>query len=159
SRSAWLLGGFGAAVLALGVAVFAGTQPAYSTWQPQRLNVVFIDDHVANKGRWAIDTGAPVPAPLRAVMPFSERPQTVASLVFQKMYVAPAAATRFDAPSADAVIVPQGAGRVVTLRVHASDRANRVVVIVPKTSGLTRIDFRGKTFLPRADALFQAGTA
>jgi hypothetical protein len=158
SRRAWLICGAGAAGLALAVAVFAGLQPAYSAWQPQRLNVVFVDDHIANKSQWAIDIGAPVPAPIRAVMPFSDRPVQVTSLVFQKMYVAPAGATRFDMPSADAVIVPRGAGREVTLRIHASDRADRVVIIVPKAAGLTRIAFRGRTFTPRADALFPAGT-
>jgi hypothetical protein len=157
-RRAWLGVGVGAAVLALAVAVFAGLQPAYSASQPQRLNVVFVDDHIANKGQWAIDSGAPVPAPIRAVMPFSDSPVQVTSLVFQKMYVAAAGATRFDAPSADAVIVPQGAGRVVTLRVHASGRADRVVVIVPKSAQLTRVELRGKTFVPSPDALFPAGT-
>jgi hypothetical protein len=158
SRSAWLVGGVGAAALALVVSIFAGLQPTYSAWQPQRLNVVFVDDHIANKAQWAIDTGARVPAPMRAIMLFSDQPVQVTSLVFQKMYIAPAGATRFDMLSADAVIVPQGTGRVVTLRVHASDRADRVVVIVPRAAGLTRVEFRGKTFTPSPDALSPVGT-
>ncbi|HUO90156.1 MAG TPA: M20/M25/M40 family metallo-hydrolase [Rhizomicrobium sp.] len=157
-RSAWLLGSVGAVALALGFAVTAGLQPPFSSWQPQRLNIVFVDDHVANKGQWAVQTVAPVPAPLRAIMPFSAQPADVTPLVFQKMYVAPAAATRFNPPSADAVIVPNGAGRIVTLRLHASAHADRVVIVVPKDAGLARVELRGKTFLPAADSLNPAGT-
>jgi len=153
SRGAWRWAIIGVSAAAVIAAVAAGLQPAYSAMAPQRLNIVFVDDHVANKGEWAMDTGAPVPAEFRAVQPFSDQAAQVSPLAFQKMYVAPAGATRFDPPSADAVIGPQGKGRVIVLTVHASDRANRVVVVVPKSAGLTKIDFRGKTFTPRPDSL------
>jgi hypothetical protein len=146
------------AVAAVIVAVVAGFHPAYSTIAPQRLNINFVDDHTTNKAQWGLETGAPIPASFRAVQPFSEKPVAVTPLARQGMYVAPAGATRFDPPSADAFIGPQGKGRVMTLTVHASDRANRVVVVVPKEAGLIKVDFQGQTFTPSANSLNPAGT-
>ncbi len=152
----WTIAAVSAAALI--AAVVAGLQPAYSTIAPQRLNINFVDDHVTNKAAWGLETGAPIPASFRAARPFSEKPEQVTPLARQGMYLAPAGDTRFDAPSADAVIAPQGKGRTITLTVHASDRANRVVVVVPKSASLTRIDFRGQTFTPSASSLNPAGT-
>jgi len=158
SRRTWQRTTVTLAVAALVAAVVAGLQPAYTTFAPQRLNIVFVDDHVAKKALWALDTAAPVPKPFRQVVSFSDEQEPVTPLVFQKMYVAPAGLTRFEPPSADAVVVPHGKGRVVSLTLHASDRANRVVVVVPKGAGLTRVELRGQSFTARADALLPAGT-
>src|SRR3569832_178895 len=158
SRGAWQWTIIGVSAAALIAAVVAGLQPAYSTIAPQRLNINLVDDHVTGKASWGLETGAPIPASFRAVLPFSDKPEQVTPLARQGMYVAPAGATRFDAPSADAVVVPQGQCRIVSLAIHASDRANRVVVVVPKSASLAKIEFRGQIFTPSATSLNPAGT-
>ncbi len=98
-RALWLRVTSAIALAAVAVAVIAGLQPAYSTFQPQRLNITYVDDHVANKGLWAIETGAPLPEPFRNVAAFSDQPQSPTPLSFEKSYVASAGATRFALPT------------------------------------------------------------
>lgn len=158
SRRAWQWATIAVSAAAIVAAVVAGLQPAYSTVAPQRLNINFVDDHVTNKASWGLETGAPIPAAFRMVMPFGDKPEQVTPLARQGMYLAPAGDVRFNAPSADAVIGPQGNGRTIILTVHASDTANRVVVVIPKSASLTKVEFRGQTFTPSASNLNPAGT-
>lgn len=158
SRPAWLWCGMGAAMLALVVAIVAGLQPAYSTWQPQRLDINFVDDHIGKRGLWTIDTAGPLPQSLRAAASFSAKPDLSVPVSLQPSYSVAAGAMRFDLPTADVVSVPQGAGRTLTLAVRGSEGSNRIVVLVPKEAGLVRAAIDGRVFEPSADSLNPRGT-
>ncbi len=158
SRATWLRLGGGVAVAALLLAVFAGTQPAYSTAQPQRLNLTFIDDHAANRAIWAADTLGSLPEPLRDAAPFAAKPEMVLPIGQSPSYVAPAGAPRFAMPSAGVTATPSGAGRTVTLVLHGPPQASRLFLLVPKDSGLTRAELDGHAFTPSAASLNPRGT-
>jgi hypothetical protein len=158
SRRAWIMTSSVLGAAALVFAFIAGLQPAFSTTAPQRLNVDFIDDHVSGKSLWAIDTGAPLPAPFRAVMPLSAKPEKASPIMFQPAYVADAGASRFAAPNAGIVAVPEGHGRKVTLTLDGSERTNEMLLVVPTGAGLSRVEIEGKSFVPSPDASNPAGT-
>ncbi|HEY4939873.1 MAG TPA: M20/M25/M40 family metallo-hydrolase [Rhizomicrobium sp.] len=158
SRQTWLITSSLGASAAVIVAVIAGLQPAYSSISPQRLNIDFVDDHISGKALWAIDTQAPLPKPFRAAMPFSDKREQASPILFQPSYVAPAGATRFAAPAAAIASAPDGAGRRVTLTLRGSNSANRMFVVVPNGSGLSRIEIAGKAFVPAKDSLNPVGT-
>ena len=143
---------------ALVVAIAAGLQPAYSAIAPQRLNISFIDDHVTDKALWAVDTSAPLPATLRAAMPFSATRVKASPVAFQSSFVATAGALRFIAPTASSASASFGSGRRVVLGLNGSTLANRMFVVVPKSAGLVRIEIEGKSFVPAKDSLNDAGT-
>lgn len=146
------------AVVALGLAVTAGLQPAFSAASPQRLNVDFVDDHVAHKAVWAVETGAKLPQAFRAAAPFSAKPVPVVPLLRQSAYVTPAGATRFAMPAVTVSSKAEGAGRVVTLAIAASQNANRVVAVIPKDAALVRATLDGKSFVPDPKSLNPVGT-
>jgi hypothetical protein len=159
SRERWLraLGAIGA--LAILAAAAAGLQPAFSARAPQRLSIDFVDDHDAKQAKWVAETIAPLPASLRAAMPsFAHKPEPISPLLRGAAFSAPAGALRFALPAATIASKPQGAGRVVTLTLHASSNANRVVVVVPKDAALTHAEIYGKGFDPSKDTLNPAGT-
>ena len=80
-------------LLALGLAVTAGLQPAFSTASPQRLNIVYVEQ--AGKASWIVPTGHLSEA-MRRLADFSSQPQpgTV------RGYAAPAGNARSAPPSA-----------------------------------------------------------
>jgi hypothetical protein len=143
---------------ALAAAIVAGLQPAYSVIAPQRLAINFVDDHVAGKALWAIDTQGLLPKPVRDAVPFSDKPERASPLSFRPSYVAPAGATRFVAPTAAVSNASQGAGRRVTLALRGSEQANQMLVVVPKAAGLTKAMIDGKTFVPAKETLNPWGT-
>ena len=143
---------------AIVLAVVAGLMPAYSATAPQRLNIDFVDDHDAKQAKWVAETGAPLPASLRATMPFSSDAAAISPLLRQPGYSAPAGDLRFALPAATVVSRPTGQGRIVTLTLHSSTNANRVVVVVPKDAGLVRVTLDGKVFVPSLGNLNPAGT-
>jgi Peptidase family M28 len=153
TMTASILGG-----VAMLFAILAGLQPAYSSFAPQHLNINLIDDHVAGKSSWAVDTGAPLPAPFRAAAHFSDTPEHVSPVSFQASYVAPAGGTRFSAPTVVTRSLPDGGGRRVMLTLQGSLRANRMFVVVPNGAGLTRIAVDGKSFVPLSKAANNFGT-
>lgn len=145
----------GAAVVA---AFVAGMQPAHSEIAPQRLNIDFVDDHVAGRTVWAIDTRGSLPKAFRDAAPFSRKPERIAPTRFQPSYVAPAGASRFAAPAAVVTSTPQGSGRRVTITLQGSVDANEMFVAVPGEAGLVKIEFEGKTFVPAKQSLNPWGT-
>lgn len=157
-RRAWtvLLGG--TAATAMAVALLAGFQPAYSAIAPQRLDIDFVDDHVAGKSLWAAETTGPLPKSLRDALPFSTQRHPVTPLTFTNAYAAPAGAVRYAAPTASISSVPSGTGRAVTLALHGSPQANRMVLVVPKDAGLVRAEIDGQSFAPAAGVSTTYGT-
>jgi hypothetical protein len=157
-RPIWLWSGASTAMLALVAAVVDGLQPTYSTWQPQRLDINFVDDHISRKAFWTIDTPAPLPGSLRAIANFSAKPDLSVPVSLQPSYSAPAGALRFDLPTADVVSVQQGGGRTLALAVRGAQGSNQIVVLVPKEMGLVRVSIDGKPFEPSPDSLNPRGT-
>ncbi len=149
SRRAWLVVASVSMIGAVGLAGLAGLQPAYTPESPQRLNITAIDDHVAGRARWALDTTGTVPASLRAVASFSELPERVWPVSISPSYVAEAGPTRFEAPTAAVSVAPEGVGRTVTVELDASTPAHRRFVVVPAGSGLTRLEVEGQGYTPK----------
>lgn len=158
SRRVWIWTTSSFAVLAVILAWIAGLEPAFTTVSPQRLNVDFVDDHIANKSKWVIETLGPLPNAFRNVMPFSSAPEDASPLLRRPVYVAPSAASRYPAPDAEIERIATGDGRLVTLTFRGSARANEMLLVIPKDSGLDRIEFEGKKFAPRPDATNPLGT-
>jgi hypothetical protein len=149
SRRAWLVVASGSMIGAVGLAGLAGLQPAYTPESPQRLNITAIDDHVAGRQRWALDTTGTVPASLREVSSFSESPERVWPVSVSPSYVAEAGPTRFPAPTAAVSVEPVGVGRIVTVELDASTPAHRRFIVVPSGSGLTRLEVDGQAYTPK----------
>jgi hypothetical protein len=146
------------ATAAIAFAVGAGLAPAYSEAAPQRLNIDFVDDHIANRAEWAIETGARLPPAFRSFHDpsFSNEPRAISPLLRLPAYVMPAGATRFAAPTATAVST--AANRTVILTLHGSPNADRMVVVVPKQENLLRAEIDGHVFLPSARSRNPIGT-
>ena len=157
-RRAWIWTTSLLGIAALFCAWMAGLQPAFSPLAPQRLNVDFLDDHVSNKSLWAIDTQAPLPETFRHVMPFSDKPIKASPLSTQPAYLAPAGANRFAQPVAAFENIADATGRLVTMTLQGSERTNEMLLVVPKNSGLDRIEFEGKRFVPVPNAENPLGT-
>jgi len=157
-RRAWIWTSSLLGIAALFCAWMAGLEPAFSPAAPQRLNIDFLDDHVSDKSLWAIDTGAPLPDAFRRALPFSDKPSEASPLLYRPAYVAPAGANRFPAPAATFENIADATGRLVTLTLQGSERTNEMLLVVPKGSGLDRIEFEGKRFVPVAEADNPLGT-
>jgi peptidase M28-like protein len=80
-------------VAALGFAVTAGLQPAFSAASPQQLNLRYVEQD--GKAWWTADPVAKLPQSLREVMPFSANPERH----FVRGYAAPAGAASHPTPS------------------------------------------------------------
>jgi len=120
-------------VLAIGLAVAAGSQPAYSRFAPQRLNLRYIENE--GKAWWLADPVAHLPQELRAVASFSQAPRRVVEVG----YVAPAGAARYPAPSA----VVTRLGDIVTLDIKAE--GDGVMLDVPAEARLRAATVGGVT--------------
>jgi hypothetical protein len=116
-------------ILAIGLAVTAGLQPAYSSAAPERLNLRYIESD--GKAWWLAGTTAHLPDGLRAAADFSAAPRQVVEMG----YTAPAGPARYAPPSAsvsrdgDAVTLDlktQGDG--VTLMVPAEAKLRAVTI-------------------------------
>jgi hypothetical protein len=158
SRSAWLAISGTAGALATIFAIVAGTQPAYSATQPQRLSITFVDDHIANKASWAAETTAKLPPSLRNAANFSAKPERAYPMSFGLAYVAPAGAARFTPPSATIVTTSEGNGRRATLTLQGSTAANRMVLVVPNGSNLSWAEIGGQRFNVAKTAANPVGT-
>jgi hypothetical protein len=138
----WLLAGGGALIVALVVAVVAGTQPAYSERAPQRLAIALLDDHATGKAQWVALTQAKLPSTLRAAAAFSAKPEK--AYVFGPVYVAPAGAARFTPPSALIDNKPDGDKRRITLSLQGTSAANQMVLLIPGKAHLRSIEIDGQ---------------
>jgi hypothetical protein len=140
-RPVWLGGAAALFVLALGAAVTAGMQPAFSAVAPQRLNI----DYVENAGHalFAADTTAPLPPALRASAAFSAEPQPVYPFSHDRDYVVPMGASRYTAPTADVAQTATASGRRIALTLHGSADAGQMVLVVPKSAALAALTLNG----------------
>ncbi|HEY2069209.1 MAG TPA: M20/M25/M40 family metallo-hydrolase [Rhizomicrobium sp.] len=138
-------------VFAIGAAVTAGLQPAYSAMEPQRLNVAYVEDHTTGKAVFAADAGAPLPAAMRATAPFAQTPESPYAFARIPAYIAPAGALRFPAPTASVSQSTLPNGRRVTLALHGSAEAGQMVLVVPDSAHVTAITINGKRIIIGAE--------
>lgn len=131
--SGWGFSLAGALVLALGFAVFAGLQPAYSVASPLRLNIRYVEQD--GKASWLADPVEKLPADLRAAADFSATPVRLAG----RGYVAPAGTTRFPPPAATV----SRNGHDVTIDINAPGDA--VGLLVPKEAQMQSLTLGGIT--------------
>ncbi len=138
--AAWNLSLAVSLIAALGLAVAAGFQPAYSKAAPQRLNLLYLEQD--EKAWWLADPSwekaslaAYLPAGLRAAAPFSAMPMQMAETGF----AAPAGAARFPAPSASVART----GDIVTLDIKASGQG--IELDVPRAAALESVTIGGVT--------------
>jgi hypothetical protein len=142
SRAAWLGGAAALFVLALGAAITAGMQPAYSAIAPQRLNIAYVED--AGRALFAADANAPLPAAMRKAADFSAKPENPYPFARVAAYVAPAGAPRFAPPSATLSQSAIPGGRAITLMLHGSAGAAQMMLIIPKSAGVESLTIDGK---------------
>ncbi|MBE2249070.1 MAG: M20/M25/M40 family metallo-hydrolase [Myxococcus sp.] len=158
SRRAWLLTASLLAALALGAAFTAGLVPAYSPDAPQRLNLTWVDDHVAGRGRWVIDTPGALPTTFKQVAPFSETRERAWPVAFSEAFIAEAGPTRSPPPTASFTTTVEGQGRAVRLVFDDVLEADRRFVVIPRGAGLTRLEVDGFGYTPKASSGANAGT-
>lgn len=116
-------------LLALGLAVTAGLQPAFSSAAPQRLNIMYVE--ADGKAQWIASAVAHLPDGLRRAAAFSAVPQKGAEFG----YAAPAGPARMPPPAArvtrsgDTVLVDIAVpGEAVFLTVPAEARLRSVTL-------------------------------
>jgi hypothetical protein len=144
-RGAWLA----CIVVALGASlvatVIAGLQPAFSRTVAQRLSIRYVENAATKQAVWALDAGAPLPAPLRGAADFSKLPESVLPGVSAPSYNAPAGAMQFAPPRADVVsdAVVEGHRRL-TVALHGSDHAGAMFLYISKEARLVSVDIHGQ---------------
>ncbi len=145
SRGAWQACLAVAVMGALIATVIAGIQPAFSRTTAQRLSIRYAEG-VAAQPLWALDAGAPLPAPLRAAAKFSAEPKKVIDGPFPSVYVAPAGdKPRYKVPAAE--ITADGAfggGRRVTVALHGTAEASLMGIVIPKAAKVRTVDIHGQ---------------
>jgi hypothetical protein len=144
-RGVWLalIGASGAGALI--ATVIAGLQPAYSRTQAQRLSIRYVEDPSSGKSSWALDAGAPLPAPLRAAAAFARDPVQLLPKPFPTNYVAPAGGLRYPPPRADVVsdAIVDGTRRL-TIHLQGSPQTMTLGIVIPKSARLHSIDIHGQ---------------
>jgi len=144
---AWGFSLAAALLLAVGLAVTAGLQPAFSTSAPQRLNIRYVEQD--GKASWLADPVEKLPADLRAAADFSAAPQRLV----EYGYVAPAGTAQFPPPAA--TVSRNGAD--VTLDFNAPGDA--LGVLVPKEAQMQSLTLGGTTVsAPPRRLLIRCGT-
>jgi hypothetical protein len=133
ARQGWGLSLALCVVAALGFAVVAGFQPAFSSTKPQRLDLKYAEQD--GKAWWLADPVAHLPPPLRAAAGFSAQPQRRIELA----YVASAGAARNPIPGATVT----RHGEDVILDLHAP--GDGVTLLVPQEARLQSVTLGGIT--------------
>ncbi|MGD0190417.1 MAG: M20/M25/M40 family metallo-hydrolase [Rhizomicrobium sp.] len=138
---AWLAAASLLFFASIGVAVFAGMQPAFSAMAPQRLNVTYVED--GKRSLWALDALAPVPAPMKQVASFSPTPEKLSPFAWSSSYVAPAPDLNIPLPTAHLLANRKtDDSRQVTLALKGSDDANQMALILTDPAAIKAIDIR-----------------
>lgn len=118
-------------LIAIGMAVAAGLQPAFSAMAPEPLNIRYVEQN--DKAYWLADPVAHLPAELRAAAGFSDKPKQ--ALDFG--YVAPIGPAESPAPTATVA----RNGDQISLDVHA--QGDGIALVVPKEAGLKSVTLNG----------------
>lgn len=130
-------------VFAIGFAVTAGLEPAFSAQAPQPLNIRYVEQ--SGKAYWLADPVKQLPAELRAAAAFSDAPRK--ALDFG--YVAPIGPAENPAPTATVA----RNGESITLDIHA--QGDGIALAVPKEAGLKTVTVGGVTVdAPQGKSIF-----
>jgi hypothetical protein len=136
-----------ALLLAVGLAVTAGLQPAFSIASPQRLNIRYVEQD--GKASWLADPVEKLPTDLRAAADFSVTPQRLV----EYGYVAPAGTAQFPPPTATV----SRNGAEVALEFNAPGDA--IGLQVPKEAQMQSLTWNGVTVpAPPRQLLIRCGT-
>ncbi|HEX3675611.1 MAG TPA: M20/M25/M40 family metallo-hydrolase [Rhizomicrobium sp.] len=144
SRNAWLASVGVLFAVALGSAIVAGLQPAYSAIAPLRLNVNYVEDHDTGRAVFAADANAKLPSAMRRAAVFSASPQRPYPFARGDAYVAQAGAPRFAAPTAAVTITPLPGGRRIALAIRGSADTGQMAIVIPKAAKLMAVTIDGK---------------
>lgn len=117
----------------------AGFVPAFDAAHPQRLNFHYVE--ADGRAFWMADPVRPLPDAIRAVAPFSQKPQSIAGNAGLRGYVADGGAPIFPLPNASVT----RDGRQVVVTLQGSQAADGMTVTVPVTAGLLRVTMDGKS--------------
>jgi hypothetical protein len=120
-------------ILAFGLAVAAGLQPAYSEAAPQRLNLRYVESE--GKAWWLAQAASRLPESLRAAASFSQAPRRLVEMG----YAAPAGTAKYAPPSA--TVTRQG--DIVTLDIEA--QGDGIMLEVPAAARLRAATVGGVT--------------
>lgn len=134
SRQAMICGALG-----LMAAIASGFVPPFDAQHPPRLNLRYVE--ADGRAAWVVDPVRRLPAAIRAAAPFSRAPESVAGSADRKGYVADAGAPRFSLPTADI----SRSGTDIVLKLHGSEAADAMTLMVPADAGLSRIALYGKS--------------
>jgi hypothetical protein len=136
-----------ALLLAVGLAVTAGLQPAFSIAAPQRLNIRYVEQD--GKAFWLADPVEKLPTDLRAAADFSAVPRRLV----ERGYVAPAGTAQFPPPAATV----SRKDAEVTLDFNAPGDA--IGLLVPKDAQMQSLTLNGVTVAaPPRSLLVRCGT-
>jgi len=123
-------------LVALGAAITAGLEPAFSATQPERLNLRYVEQD--GKSWWLADPVNDLPDSMRTAAAFSKDPLVLAAW---RGYVAPAGIVQL--PSPTATVSRNGAS--ITLDLHGSNDADGMLLMVPP--GLSSVAVNGAQVL------------
>jgi hypothetical protein len=132
SARAWRMSLFVSLLVALGAAVAAGFEPAYTQDHPERLNLRYVEK---GGNAWVLaDPVGRLPQSLRAAADFSDEPELVE---VARGYSALAGNSQFNAPYAGV----SRRGNTITLEFYGSRTADGMTMIVP--NGLKTVTVAG----------------
>ena len=133
---------------ALVVAVIAGLLPTYSEQDPQRLNLLYVQDR--SGAHWIVpsspyDRGiSPLPAALARAAPFRLEPLNNPIVGAGRAYVADAGEARLTTPTAQLLPVAPTGMQSGIVALHGSEQANAMVLFVPGSLRLRTIELGGQ---------------
>lgn len=148
-RRAWI----GSVTVALaggvGLAVYAGMQPAYSAITPQPLNINYVEDSAAGTAAYAADAVAPLPASVKAAAKFGEVPESAYPFARGLSYIARVGAPKLPAPQFTvAVQPPSDGGRRVDVAFAGSEQLAQMFFVIPDPANVRAFWMNGRRFTP-----------
>jgi hypothetical protein len=148
AHRAWSISAGLSAGAALVVAVIAGLLPTYSEQDPQRLNLLYVQDR--SDAHWVVppspyDRGlAPLPAALARAAPFRLEPLNDPIVGAGRAYIADAGEARLTMPTAQLLSVAPTGMQSGIVALHGSEQANAMVLFIPGSLRLRTIELGGQ---------------
>ncbi len=134
--------GFMTAVMAVGVVVV----PPFSPASPRRLNLLYVEDADAHRGRWAVPAVGALPPPIRQAAPFGKKPdppQPWSS--FYPVYTAEAPDLHLPPPELTVLEdVNLGGRRHLRLRLRSARGAPVGILYIPNAADVESLAVAGR---------------
>jgi hypothetical protein len=125
--------------LSLIAAIAAGFVPPFDSQHPQRLNFRYVE--ADGRAVWVADPVRRLPGAIRAAASFSRTPESVVGNADRKGYVADAGPPRFPQPPGE----NSRSGADILLKLHGSQAADALTLMVPADADLSRIVLDGQS--------------